>query len=126
MQTTSPPAHVESPGPLPAEAQRALEHYAQPDATKGAASLRFIDCCKGVLKNGYVLSAVIVRFKATGNAPVLQNTYAKITAGQKFHAVIKYLRGQLGYSPSDSLVSLHSFQAAIKARELISMTVPLH
>lgn len=50
--------------------------------------------------------AVIVRFKATGNAPVLQNTYAKITAGQKFQAVIKYLRTQLGFSASDSLVIL--------------------
>lgn len=49
---------------------------------------------------------VIVRFKATGNAPILKQSVFKVTATHKFSAVIEFLRKQLDLKPSESLVSL--------------------
>ncbi|GFZ48488.1 Ubiquitin-like protein ATG12 [Saitozyma sp. JCM 24511] len=58
----------------------ALEHYKQKDASK-----------------------VVVRFKSVGSAPVMKNNVFKVTAGNKFQAVIVFLRSQLGIKASDPL-----------------------
>lgn len=49
--------------------------------------------------------AVVVRFKSIGSAPIMKNNVFKVTAGNKFQAVIVFLRGQLGVKAGDSLVS---------------------
>ncbi|KAL1933179.1 hypothetical protein VTP01DRAFT_8857 [Rhizomucor pusillus] len=46
---------------------------------------------------------VIVRFKATGNAPILKQNFYKITASHKFQTVIQFLRKELRYQGSDPL-----------------------
>lgn len=50
--------------------------------------------------------SVIVRFKATGNAPIMKQNFYKITASNKFQAVIAFLRKELGWKASDGLVSI--------------------
>ncbi|KAI9305523.1 ubiquitin-like autophagy protein Apg12-domain-containing protein [Cunninghamella echinulata] len=49
------------------------------------------------------VSKVIVRFCAIGNAPILKQSYYKITASNKFHTVIQFLRKELKYQGSDPL-----------------------
>ncbi|RSH84960.1 Ubiquitin-like protein [Apiotrichum porosum] len=46
---------------------------------------------------------IVVRFKSIGSAPIMKNNVFKVTAGNKFQAVIVFLRGQLGIKASDSL-----------------------
>ncbi|KAK6082978.1 Ubiquitin-like protein atg12 [Seiridium cupressi] len=46
---------------------------------------------------------VIVRFKAVGSAPQLQREVRKISATQKFEAVVSHLRKALRVAPSDGL-----------------------
>ncbi|KAJ8082459.1 Ubiquitin-like protein [Marasmius tenuissimus] len=46
---------------------------------------------------------VIVRFKAVGNAPIMKDNFFKITASNRFQAVIQFLRKQLGYKGSEPL-----------------------
>ncbi|KAF9574968.1 hypothetical protein EC968_004728 [Mortierella alpina] len=48
-------------------------------------------------------SKVIVRFRAIGNAPILKQNIYKITASNKFMAVIQFLRKELNYKHSDPL-----------------------
>ncbi|KAI8083131.1 ubiquitin-like autophagy protein Apg12-domain-containing protein [Halteromyces radiatus] len=48
-------------------------------------------------------SKVIVRFAAIGNAPILKQSYYKITASNKFQTVIQFLRKELKYHGSDPL-----------------------
>ncbi|ORZ16912.1 ubiquitin-like autophagy protein Apg12-domain-containing protein [Absidia repens] len=48
-------------------------------------------------------SKVIVRFAAIGNAPILKQSYYKITASNKFQTVIQFLRKELRYQGSDPL-----------------------
>ncbi|KAF9927555.1 hypothetical protein BGZ65_006723 [Modicella reniformis] len=48
-------------------------------------------------------SKVVVRFRAVGNAPILRQTMYKITATNKFMAVIQFLRKELNYRQSDPL-----------------------
>lgn len=47
---------------------------------------------------------VVVLFKAIGNAPILKQKFYKITAANRFQAVIQFLRRELGYKPGDPLV----------------------
>jgi len=51
------------------------------------------------------LTPVVVRFKSIGSAPIMKNNVFKITAGNKFQAVIVFLRGQLGLKAGEPLVS---------------------
>ncbi|CAO3616763.1 unnamed protein product [Cunninghamella blakesleeana] len=44
-----------------------------------------------------------VRFSAIGNAPILKQSFYKITASNKFHTVIQFLRKELKYQGSDPL-----------------------
>ncbi|KAI9197485.1 ubiquitin-like protein Atg12, partial [Polychytrium aggregatum] len=46
---------------------------------------------------------VVVRLRATGNAPILKQNSFKITSSQKFQIVINFLRKELGFKPSDSV-----------------------
>lgn len=49
---------------------------------------------------------MIVRFKATGNAPIMKQNFYKITASHPFDKVIQFLRKELGWKQQDALVSL--------------------
>lgn len=66
---------------LPISAAAALHKYKQPDTSK-----------------------VVLRFRAIGNAPILRQPFFKITAANKFQAVVTFLRKELNYKPSDPLV----------------------
>lgn len=50
--------------------------------------------------------AVIVRFRAVGNAPIMKQNFYKITAQNRFQTVIQFLRKELGWKPTDPLVSI--------------------
>lgn len=55
---------------------------------------------------------VVVRFKAVGNAPIMKQNFYKITAANRFQAVIQFLRKELGWKAGDPLVrTLQFFQA---------------
>ncbi|KAH9849417.1 APG12-domain-containing protein [Lenzites betulinus] len=62
------------------EAQEALETYKKKDGNK-----------------------VVVRFKAVGNAPIMKQNFYKITASNRFQAVIQFLRKELGWKQGDPL-----------------------
>ena len=49
---------------------------------------------------------MVVRFKSIGSAPIMKNNVFKITAGNKFQAVIVFLRGQLGLKAGEPLVGV--------------------
>ncbi|POY73721.1 hypothetical protein BMF94_3259 [Rhodotorula taiwanensis] len=49
------------------------------------------------------MSKVIVRFKATGNAPIMKQNFYKITASNQFRTVTAFLRKELGWRASDPL-----------------------
>ncbi|CAG7848936.1 Ubiquitin-like protein ATG12 {ECO:0000256/RuleBase:RU361201} [Serendipita indica DSM 11827] len=49
------------------------------------------------------LTKVVVRFKAVGNAPIMKQNFFKITASNRFQAVVQFLRKELGWKPSDPL-----------------------
>ncbi|SCV70820.1 BQ2448_3582 [Microbotryum intermedium] len=46
---------------------------------------------------------VVVRFKATGNAPIMKQNFFKISASNRFQTVIAFLRKELGWKASDAL-----------------------
>src|SRR5882757_4961438 len=48
--------------------------------------------------------SVVVRFKAVGNAPIMRQNFYKITASNRFQAVIQFLRKELGWKAGDPLV----------------------
>ncbi|KAJ7262948.1 APG12-domain-containing protein [Mycena rebaudengoi] len=62
------------------EALKALENYKKRDPSK-----------------------VVVRFKAVGNAPIMKQNFYKITASNRFQAVIQFLRKELGWKAGDPL-----------------------
>jgi len=49
------------------------------------------------------VSKVVVRFKAVGNAPIMRQNFYKITASNRFQAVIQFLRKELGWKAGDPL-----------------------
>jgi ubiquitin-like protein ATG12 len=49
------------------------------------------------------VTIVTVRFKAVGSAPILQRQICKISATQRFEAVVAYLRRVLKCGPADSV-----------------------
>ncbi|WAR61153.1 hypothetical protein PtB15_13B405 [Puccinia triticina] len=61
-----------------AEATRALDEFKLRDASK-----------------------VVVRFKATGSAPIMKQNFFKITSSNRFQAVIAFLRKELRLKPTD-------------------------
>ncbi|KAJ1954839.1 Ubiquitin-like protein [Dipsacomyces acuminosporus] len=46
---------------------------------------------------------VVVRFRSIGNAPILKKSVYKISATQRFQALILFLRKELGYKSSEPL-----------------------
>ncbi|KAG8221668.1 putative ubiquitin-like modifier [Butyriboletus roseoflavus] len=48
-------------------------------------------------------SKVVVRFKAVGNAPIMKQNFYKITAANRFQAVIQFLRKELGWKAGEPL-----------------------
>ncbi|KAG1832324.1 putative ubiquitin-like modifier [Suillus subalutaceus] len=48
-------------------------------------------------------SKVVVRFKAVGNAPIMRQNFYKITASNRFQAVIQFLRKELSWKAGDPL-----------------------
>ena len=48
--------------------------------------------------------AVVVRFKAVGNAPIMKQNLYKFKASYRFQAVIQFLRKELGWKAGDPLV----------------------
>ncbi|OSX62144.1 hypothetical protein POSPLADRAFT_1142343 [Postia placenta MAD-698-R-SB12] len=49
------------------------------------------------------LTKVVVRFKAVGNAPIMKQNFYKISASNRFQAVIQFLRKELGWKAGDPL-----------------------
>jgi len=49
------------------------------------------------------VSKVVVRFKAVGNAPIMRQNFYKITASNRFQAVIQFLLKELGWKAGDPL-----------------------
>jgi hypothetical protein len=111
-----------------------FEHYKQKDASKGQSSvLGQHSLAKGQLLSPHSIessllhltpfpallvflsyqvsslifpSSVVVRFKSIGSAPIMKNNVFKVTAGNRFQAVIVFLRTQLGLNHADPLVRL--------------------
>lgn len=81
------------------ETLEALESYRKKDASKGWCRLHTapIICS---------FPSVVVRFKAVGNAPIMRQNFYKITASNRFQAVIQFLRKELAWKSSDPLASL--------------------
>lgn len=52
---------------------------------------------------GFDLEKVLVRFKPVGSAPQLKSEVRRISATQKFEAVVVYLRKILALKPTDGL-----------------------
>ena len=50
--------------------------------------------------------AVVVRFKAVGNAPIMKQNFFRVTVSNRFQAVIQFLRKELGWKPGEPLVSI--------------------
>lgn len=89
------------------EALEALDTYKKKDLTKGKPV--------GPPKRaGNELNActVVVRFKAVGNAPIMKQNFYKISASNRFQAVIQFLRKELGWKAGDPLVSPHRNSAS--------------
>lgn len=77
----TPSASTNAQATYPAQALTALEAYKKKDSSK-----------------------VVVRFKAIGNAPIMKNNHFRITAFNRFQAVIQFLRKELGWKQGDALV----------------------
>ena len=70
---------------------------------------------------------VIVRFKGVGNAPIMKQNMYKISAQNRFQAVIQFLRKELGWPAGEPLVRrlpsgmcLSSFQPDLRHSSFIS------
>jgi len=48
-------------------------------------------------------SKVVVRFRGVGNAPIMRQNMYKITATNRFQAVIQFLRKELGWQSGEAL-----------------------
>ena len=98
-----------------AEALDALETYKKKDTSKGTLPTS---------RSGdrqhpeHDLSSVVVRFKAVGNAPIMRQNFYKITASNRFQAVIQFLRRELGWKAGDPLV--HTPSALKRSKHEVS------
>ena len=102
---------------IPGEAGKALETYKQRDATKGEVQSSVAQSCSRtdhllLPTRSLCLRPVVVRFKATGNAPIMKQNFYKITASNRFQTVIAFLRKELGWKASEGLVSFEGCQSA--------------
>ena len=67
---------------------------------------------------------MVVRFKGVGNAPIMRQNMYKITATNRFQAVIQFLRKELGWQGGEPLVRLRYF--LFENVILNDVIVPLH
>ena len=69
-----------------------------------------------------------MRFKAVGNAPIMKQNLYKITASNRFQAVIQFLRKELGWKQGDPLVSYCAcvLEASLDRGNLPHVPVHLH
>jgi hypothetical protein len=77
------------------------------DNAKGKLNLdcwKLMGDCGSLNVRLFFVWSVVVRFKATGNAPMMKQNKFKISANQKFQTVVDFLRKQLHYKPTDPLV----------------------
>jgi ubiquitin-like protein ATG12 len=91
------------------EALQALDTYKKKDPSKGWSALRSYSVGSSMLIKTFGFRhdlTVVVRFKAVGNAPIMKTNFYKITASNRFQAVIQFLRKELGWKSGDPLVSL--------------------
>ena len=65
---------------------------------------------------------MVVRFKSIGSAPIMKNNVFKVTAGNKFQAVIVFLRSQLGLKVGDPLVCRLSLPVSPLSRRPIELS----
>lgn len=87
--------------------REALEASKQKEAFKGALPCLFLLLQKAPPAHSpppLIRQPVVVRFKATGNAPIMKQNFYKISSSNQFRTVIAFLRKELGWKPSDSLV----------------------
>ena len=84
-----------------AEALDALETYKKKDVSKGTYPTHLRAEISDTLTRP---PSVVVRFKAVGNAPIMRQNFYKITASNRFQAVIQFLRKELGWKAGDPLV----------------------
>ena len=80
--------------------REALETYKKRDTTRGA--LKLFRNFRFTLLT--VCSIVVVLFKAVGNVPIMKQNIYRITAGNRFQAVIVFLKRELGLKVTDPLV----------------------
>lgn len=85
------------------EALSALDTYKVRDTSKGTHQ-NLHTCTVYALILYPLLIAVVVRFKAVGNAPIMKQNFYKITASNRFQTVIQFLRKELGWKSGDPLV----------------------
>lgn len=67
----------------------------------------------GSVADELVWGVVVVRFKAVGNAPIMKQNFYKITASNRFQAVIQFLRKELGWQPTDPLVRVSFLELSL-------------
>lgn len=72
----------------------------------------------------HLVRTVVVRFKATGNAPIMKQNFYKITASNQFRTVTAFLRKELGWKPSDPLVRLALLYTACRERGFTHCRAP--
>src|ERR1700722_2889810 len=86
------------------EALSALENYKKKDPSKGKES-PFLPLWPYRSPFCFFIKTVVVRFKAVGNAPIMRQRFYKITASNRFQAVIQFLRKELGWKAGEPPVS---------------------
>ena len=102
-----------------AEGLAALESYKKKDPAKGSCihpsippSARLLsvtppdrELTKRPSRYPPSTRAVVVRFKAVGNAPIMKQNFFRVTVSNHFQAVIQFLRKELGWKAGEPLVS---------------------
>jgi ubiquitin-like protein ATG12 len=94
-----------------AEGLAALESYKKKDPAKGSSTsipCRATNCLKtnSLMCGRFAYLAVVVRFKAVGNAPIMKQNFFRVTVSNRFQAVIQFLRKELGWKSGEPLVSI--------------------
>lgn len=84
------------------QAIQALETYKKKDPSKGR--YRLTPSMRLHVLTRTHRWTVVVRFKAVGNAPIMKQNFYKITAANRFQAVIQFLRKELGWKAGEPLV----------------------
>jgi Leu/Phe-tRNA-protein transferase len=91
-----------------AEGLAALESYKKKDPAKGSFRIHHHHhpvMCFQPRTNWACRVAVVVRFKAVGNAPIMKQNFFRVTVSNHFQAVIQFLRKELGWKAGEPLVS---------------------